>query len=257
MLSVFGARPGAGDMTTFGSPAEFTYCMAEAVDVSPWPSLADEIGDGSPGVLAVKCEGPRNILEGLATNPRGICEALAATACGLGANNSYVPGDFAGHDQSRTRTCLQMRAGRARISRAARSSSRSQIASRRQGVGPHSSQDIHERAEGVSRNPHGQRRAHRRRRGTWTAIDGRDSLGVLARSVAPARQGVVLSWISSSFRTRAAQITHAPHLRRVLGLRAEEVQASGDFVGCNINRLAVGAARASRSSKNTAAPAVV
>ena len=94
ILSVFGARPGGSDLTTFGSPAEFTYCLAEAVESSPWPALAADYGDGSPGVLVVKCEGPRNVIEAVATHPREICEALAAAATNLGANNAYLPGDL-------------------------------------------------------------------------------------------------------------------------------------------------------------------
>jgi hypothetical protein len=94
ILHLFGARPGEADLTTFGSPAEFTYCMAEAHDSNPWPSLATEFGDGRPGVLVVKAEGPRNILENLALTPEALCEALAATSCSLGANNMCVPGDL-------------------------------------------------------------------------------------------------------------------------------------------------------------------
>lgn len=94
VLHLFGARPGEADLTTFGSPAEFTYCMAEAQGGSPWPSLATAFGDGRPGVLVVKAEGPRNILETLALTPEALCEALAATSCSLGANNMCVPGDL-------------------------------------------------------------------------------------------------------------------------------------------------------------------
>lgn len=91
---VFGARPGAGDLTIFGSPAEFTYCLAESVDQSPWPSLASEIGGGSPGVFVVKAESPRNVLEHLSLTPRGLCRALAGAASSLCSNNSYIPSDL-------------------------------------------------------------------------------------------------------------------------------------------------------------------
>jgi len=91
---LFGARPGEGDLTTFGSPAEFTYCFAESVENSPWPSLASEMGGGSPGVFVLKAESPRNVLEHLSLTPRGLCEALAGAATSLCSNNSYVPSDL-------------------------------------------------------------------------------------------------------------------------------------------------------------------
>ena len=92
--NVFGARPGEVDLTSFGSPAEFTYCFAEAVEESPWPSLADEIGGGKSGVFVVKSETPRNVLEHRALTPAGLIKALAGTATSIGANNSNVPGDL-------------------------------------------------------------------------------------------------------------------------------------------------------------------
>ena len=94
VISLFGARPGGADLTAFGSPAEFTYCLAENVEESPWSSLGSELGDGGPGVFVAKMEAPRNVLEHLATTPEGICEALADTATSIGSNNAYVPGDL-------------------------------------------------------------------------------------------------------------------------------------------------------------------
>ena len=94
VLHLFGARPGEADLTTFGSPAEFTYCAAEARSGNPWPSLATELGEGKPGVFVLKAEAPRNVLESLAPTPQALCEALAAAAVSPGSNNSFVPGDL-------------------------------------------------------------------------------------------------------------------------------------------------------------------
>lgn len=94
VLHLFGARPGEGDLTIFGSPAEFTYCTAELHAGSPWPSLASELGDGRPGVFVLKAEAPRNILETLLLTPEALCAALADAAVSLCSNNSYVPGDL-------------------------------------------------------------------------------------------------------------------------------------------------------------------
>jgi hypothetical protein len=93
VLHLFGARPGEGDLTIFGSSAEFTYCTAEAHG-GEWSSLAQERGHGRPGVLVVKAEAPRNVLENLTLTPQALCGALAEAAMSLCSNNSFVPGDL-------------------------------------------------------------------------------------------------------------------------------------------------------------------
>ncbi len=94
VLHLFGARPGEADLTIFGSPAEFTYCMAEMHMGSPFPSLATELGDGRAGVFVMKAEAPRNILENLALTPEALCGAIADASVSLCSNNSFVPGDL-------------------------------------------------------------------------------------------------------------------------------------------------------------------
>src|SRR5687767_7674719 len=39
LLNIGGALPGSGDMSTFGSPSKFSYCVAENEEESPWESL--------------------------------------------------------------------------------------------------------------------------------------------------------------------------------------------------------------------------
>lgn len=91
---LFGARPGGSDLTSFGSPAEISYCMAEDLGAAPWPFLAADRGFDGPAVLVVKAEGPRNVLEHLLATPVALCEAIASGATALCANNAYVPGDL-------------------------------------------------------------------------------------------------------------------------------------------------------------------
>ena len=94
VLHLFGARPGEADLTIFGSPAEFAYCLAEDPTTNPWPSLATEFGDGQPGVLVIKAESPRNVLENLLLSPEALCEALSEASVSLCSNNSFIPGDL-------------------------------------------------------------------------------------------------------------------------------------------------------------------
>jgi hypothetical protein len=91
---LFGARPGAADLTILGSPAEFTYCFAEDRQGVPWTTLASDFGSDGPGVFVVKAEGPRNVLEHLAITPDPICDGLAGAATSICSNNAYVPGDL-------------------------------------------------------------------------------------------------------------------------------------------------------------------
>ena len=91
---LFGARPGGADLTSFGSPAEIAYCMAEDTGDFPWATLAHERGFDGPAVFVVKAEAPRNVMEHLLTAPAAICAAIAEGATSPCANNAYVPGDL-------------------------------------------------------------------------------------------------------------------------------------------------------------------
>src|SRR4051812_40449555 len=44
LLNIGGALPGSGDMSTFGSPSKYSYCVAENEAESPWEPLHAERG---------------------------------------------------------------------------------------------------------------------------------------------------------------------------------------------------------------------
>ena len=90
---LFGARPGSTDLTTLGSPAEFSFCTAEHPD-TPWPALASEFGPTTPGVFVLKAEAPRNLLEHLVPGPDDLVAAFASAATSISSNNAHVPGDL-------------------------------------------------------------------------------------------------------------------------------------------------------------------
>jgi hypothetical protein len=94
VLHLFGARPGEADLTIFGSPAEFTYCAAEAHTGTPWPSLATTLGDGKAGVFVLKAEAPRNVLENLTLTSEALSGAIAEASVSLCSNNSFIPGEL-------------------------------------------------------------------------------------------------------------------------------------------------------------------
>jgi hypothetical protein len=88
-----GAVPGTTDLTRQGSPAEYSYCCAEAIDASPWPGYhADIAGEAETVVTVLRCEGPRNVLDQVSTLPTALLDTFADGLIGLGSNNSYNPG---------------------------------------------------------------------------------------------------------------------------------------------------------------------
>jgi hypothetical protein len=95
LLNVSRALPGRSDLAVFGSPAEFSYCLAEATDRTPWTPLhVDLFGPETTTVTVHRCEAPHNVIDHLSTTPEGILGTLAATAATLGGNNAYMPAEL-------------------------------------------------------------------------------------------------------------------------------------------------------------------
>ena len=81
LMNVGGAWPGRHDMATQGSPAKFSYCIAEHEDASPWGPLQD--GDV---VTVYGGEGPHNVNDHASTTASGILATVSDTAATLGSN---------------------------------------------------------------------------------------------------------------------------------------------------------------------------
>ncbi len=81
LLNVGGAWPGRFDMATQGSPAKFSYCIAENEAASPWGPMAS--GDT---VTVFGGEPPHNVNDHVATTATGILTTLSDTAVSLGSN---------------------------------------------------------------------------------------------------------------------------------------------------------------------------
>ncbi len=81
LMNVGGAWPGRHDMATQGSPAKFSYCIAENEAVSPWGPLHE--GDT---VTVFGGEGPHNVNDHVSTTAAGILATVADTAVSLGSN---------------------------------------------------------------------------------------------------------------------------------------------------------------------------
>jgi hypothetical protein len=81
LLNVGGAWPGRYDMATQGSPAKYSYCIAENEAASPWGPMAS--GDT---VTVFGGEPPHNVNDHVATTATGILTTLSDTAVSLGSN---------------------------------------------------------------------------------------------------------------------------------------------------------------------------
>lgn len=81
LMNVGGGWPGRHDMATQGSPAKFSYCIAENEEASPWEPLAE--GDT---VTVYGGEAPHNVNDHVSTAAAGILTTVAHTAATLGSN---------------------------------------------------------------------------------------------------------------------------------------------------------------------------
>ncbi len=81
LLNVGGAWPGRYDMATQGSPAKFSYCIAENEPASPWGPMQE--GDV---VTVYGGESPHNVNDHVSTTAAGVLANVADTAVSLGSN---------------------------------------------------------------------------------------------------------------------------------------------------------------------------
>jgi hypothetical protein len=83
-----GARPGQGDMATQGSPAKYTYAVAERVEASPWGPLHASLGfePEEDAVTVFGGEGPHNVNDHVSQKAPNLLTVIADTAATLGSN---------------------------------------------------------------------------------------------------------------------------------------------------------------------------
>jgi hypothetical protein len=95
LVNIGGAVPGSGDMATFGSPAKFSYCIAENEQASPWEPLHVERGFAADvsTVTVVGAEAPHNVNDHESTTAEGILRMIAATAANPGSNDIAYSGE--------------------------------------------------------------------------------------------------------------------------------------------------------------------
>lgn len=92
-FTVGGARPGAGDMATFGSPAKFSFCCAERDDASPFEAyhVSQGLDPEAFAVTVFPAEAPANIQDHSSTNAVDLMKTIAGTMGHCGHNNIVAP----------------------------------------------------------------------------------------------------------------------------------------------------------------------
>jgi hypothetical protein len=94
LVNIGAAIPGVGDMATAGTPAKFTFCVAENEAASPWEPLHVELGfpkDAST-VTVLAAEGPHNVNDHESITAEGVLMMIAGTMTITGSNNAYYRG---------------------------------------------------------------------------------------------------------------------------------------------------------------------
>jgi hypothetical protein len=88
LMNVGGGWPGKHDMATQGSPAKFSYAIAEREDATPWAPLSVRLRfePGQSVVTVFAGEGPHNVNDHVATTAAGILNNVSDVAATLGSN---------------------------------------------------------------------------------------------------------------------------------------------------------------------------
>jgi len=91
LLNIGGAIPGSGDMSTFGAPSKYSYCVAENEAASPWAPLHVERGFPAEAstVTVVGAECPHNINDHESLTAEGILTTIAGTVAITGTNDVF------------------------------------------------------------------------------------------------------------------------------------------------------------------------
>lgn len=93
ILNVCRAYPGKADLGCLGSPVEFTYCFAESLVNSPWPTLNEErFGPEATSVYLMKAEPPTDVVDFLSQTAGSLLDVIVDSATHLGRMNAYIPG---------------------------------------------------------------------------------------------------------------------------------------------------------------------
>lgn len=90
---LLGSVPGRGDLTSQGSPAQYSYCCAENLAEAPWAGVHADLGHADATTVTVAmCEAPHNMTDQMSSAPDRLLDTFSSTIATIGGNTAYVPG---------------------------------------------------------------------------------------------------------------------------------------------------------------------
>jgi hypothetical protein len=91
LVNIGGAIPGRGDMATFGSPAKYSYLVAENEAANPWQPLHVDRGfpKEASTVTVIGAECPHNVNDHESLTAEGLLRSIAGTLATTGSNDVY------------------------------------------------------------------------------------------------------------------------------------------------------------------------
>jgi len=97
LLSVGGGTPGDLDKSTLGSPAKYTYCIAENEEISPWAPYHVEHGmnPDDSSVFVIACEPPHSVTNHIADDAEGVLDSIISAMSTIAHNNAVSSGSCA------------------------------------------------------------------------------------------------------------------------------------------------------------------
>lgn len=94
IINVCRSVPGVCDLDCLASPAEFTYCFAEAPALTPWATINEERFDkDTTSVCVLKAEPPHDVIDFLSQTGGDLLDTFIDCCTTLGSNNAYIPGN--------------------------------------------------------------------------------------------------------------------------------------------------------------------
>ncbi len=92
LMNLGGGVPVFASMSTFGSPARYTFCIAENEAESPWAPLSETRGfnRGDDVVTAVMVEAPQGYIDDYSKEPESLLVGLADKISTLGSLNVWL-----------------------------------------------------------------------------------------------------------------------------------------------------------------------
>jgi hypothetical protein len=92
LMNLGGGLPGISDMSCFGSPVKFTFCIRGNEEMSPWHPLSVDLGfsEGDDFVTLYPAEQPRQAFDDSSAEPDGLLSTIASSMSSMGMSNSYM-----------------------------------------------------------------------------------------------------------------------------------------------------------------------